>query len=145
MTKYFNLLSYKELLELDQDGKISIPDNNYLELVSLKANVHRQIAYNRKEVYCSLVENYLNNLITPTYFRSKCREMTLQDLEIAYRILQDFEKLEVLTLSKNLNQFHQPMDEISNLCMEYDGDTSESDFYSWVKSEFLKIPKDLSD
>ena len=146
MTKIerFNLGRYKELLQLKQDGKMSMPDENYLELGGLKSNVNAHVVYNRKEVYCSLIEDYLNKCITPSNFRSKCVEMLKEDSKISYQILQDFQQLEVLSLSKNRHQFHEPIDEIAHLCMIYNGDTPESDCYSWVKSEFLKIPKNLS-
>ena len=140
----FNLVRYKELLQLQQDGKISIPDENFRELLGFQIDVDAHVTYNRKEVYCLLVENYLNKRITPTYFRSKCLEMANEDSKISRQILQDFQELEGLSLSKNHKQFHEPMDEIAHLCRIYDGDTLESDFYSWVKSEFLKIAKNLS-
>ena len=76
MIERSNLLRSKELLKLDQDGKIPISDENFLELLDLRIDVYAHIVYNRKEVYPSLVEHYLNKLITPRYFRSKCREMT---------------------------------------------------------------------
>ena len=48
MKKYFNLKRYKELLELEEKGEISCFNS---ELVSLCANVERQIIYNRKKEY----------------------------------------------------------------------------------------------
>jgi hypothetical protein len=43
MEKHFNLSRYKELLKLEESGKISFLDENYLELLSYKASVAEQI------------------------------------------------------------------------------------------------------
>lgn len=144
MTEYFNLLRYKELLQLRQKSTMSILDEAFLELLDLESDVDAQIAYNRREVYCSLIKQYLNNSITPRDFRSKYLEITKQDSQTSNRILKDFQKLGALSLSKDRNQFYKPIDYISTLCMEYTADQiSNSDFYSCVKSEFLKLPKNL--
>lgn len=78
--------------------------------------------------------------------------MEKQDGKIAYIIKQDFQKLEVFTLADDLEEFSDLIREISTLCLEYgevwDGTMkrmSESDFYSWVKSEFLQIPQNVYD
>ena len=54
MAKQFNLLRYKELLELEKNNKITFLD---LELVKYKASIESQIHYNRKE-------NYLSHIIS---------------------------------------------------------------------------------
>ena len=78
------------------------------------------------------------------YFFSTYNDMIKQDSIISYKILQDFQKLEVLALSKNRQKFYEPIHEISGLCMEYSGLAMfESEFYSLVKHEFLKLPKNL--
>ena len=47
MEKYFNFSRYKELLKLQENGKISFLD---FELLSFKATVGQQICYNGKKV-----------------------------------------------------------------------------------------------
>lgn len=56
MANQFNLLRYKELLELEKNNKITFLD---LELSTYKASIENQIVYNRKENYFSLIEKYL--------------------------------------------------------------------------------------
>lgn len=51
MTKQFNLLRYKELLELEKNNKLPFLD---LELLTYEASIESQICYNRKENYFSL-------------------------------------------------------------------------------------------
>lgn len=122
MGKHFNLSRYKELLKLEESGKISFLD---LELLSNGANIQSQMSYNRKENYFSLIEKYLGRAITPYEFRSKFLEMEKQDSEEAFIIKQDFRKLEVLTLADDLEKFSDLISEISTLCFEYDELTSK--------------------
>ena len=68
MANQFNLLSYKELLELEKNDKITFLD---FELVTYKASIESQICYNRKEKYFSLIEKYLKRKLADHDFRSK--------------------------------------------------------------------------
>ena len=109
MKKYFNLKRYKELLELEEKGEISCFNS---ELVSLCANVERQIIYNRKKEYFIVIDNYLNQVIAPDDFQSKISKMVFQDTRNADAIIKDFQKLEVFTLATDLEQFY-------NLVIQY--------------------------
>ena len=136
MKKYFNLSRYKELLKLEEDGKISFLD---LELLRFQASVGWQLCYNRKKDYLILIDEYLSRIITPYEFRSKFLQMEKEDSEKATLILEDFQELEVFTLANDLEKFSDLIGKISDLCFEYDElwdgtieRMSESEFYYWV-------------
>lgn len=60
MEKHFNLVRYKELLKLQENGEISFLD---FELLSFKASVAQQICYNRKKDYFIVIDEYLSLII----------------------------------------------------------------------------------
>ena len=145
MKKYFNLKRYKELLELEQSGKLSSFND---ELVNLCTNVEKQIIYNRKNDYFKLIDNYLSQVISPHDFRIQLSEMTFQDARNANVILKDFQKLEVFTLATDLEQFINLIFEIITLCKEYyemwDDRTElmpEDEFYNLVSQYFFELEK----
>ena len=148
MTKYFNLVRYKELLQLEESGNYSLLDENDLELLTYQASIEDQISYNQKENYFSLIEKYLSRVIAPREFRLKFSEMEKQDSRTADIILNDFQELEVFTLAENLKEFSDLISEISTLCFGYyevwDGTMepmSESEFYNLVNNSYLQFQK----
>jgi len=129
MGKHFNVSRYQELLELE-------------------ASVQCQIAYNQKENYFSLIEKYLDRQITTYEFRSTFLEMESQDSREAFKIKQDFRKLEVLRLADDLEKFTDLTNEISALCFEYSEQwnesmtrMSESELYSLVNNHYRQLRK----
>jgi hypothetical protein len=44
MTKHFNLVRYKELLQLEESGKYSLLDQTFLELLTYQASIGGQIS-----------------------------------------------------------------------------------------------------
>ena len=145
MANQFNLLRYKELLELEKNNKITFLD---LELLTYKASIESQICYNRKENYFSLIEKYLKGKLAGHDFRSKFLKMETQDRKTAYTIKQDFQKLEAFTLADDLEDFSNLTIQISTLCLEYDEiwdgtmeRMSESEFYSLVNKHYFKLAK----
>jgi len=148
MEKHFNLSLYKELLKLEESGKISFLDENSLELLSYKASVKQQICYNRKKDYFLLIHQYLSRVIPPYEFRSKFLEMEREDSKKAAIILEDFQELEVFTLAEDLEKFSDLRNQISTLCFEYDEvwdgsmeRMSESEFYYLVNNRYLQLQK----
>ena len=115
MTNQFNLIRYKELLELEKNNQITFLD---LELLTYKVSINSQISYHRKENYFSLIEKYLKGKLTGHDFRSKFLKMETQDGKTAYTIKRDFQKLESFTLVDNLEDFSNLILEISTLCLE---------------------------
>jgi hypothetical protein len=143
MEKNFNLSRYKELLELEEKKEISFLN---LELVTYKASVEAQIAYNRKKDYFILIYKYLSQLITPYEFRCDFLQMDKDDLTKSRRILKNFQKLEVFSFTKGLEEFSDLITEISALCLEF-GETwdgtmepmSESEFYSLINKYYFQL------
>ncbi len=143
MEKSFNLSRYKELLKLEANGDITFLD---LELLSFKASVAQQMCYNRKKDYFLLIDEYLSRVIPPYEFRSKFLQMKKEDSKKSIIILEDFKKLEVFTLAKNLEKLSDLLSEISTLCFEYDEvwdgtmePMSESEFYSLINNYYLQL------
>ena len=143
MEKSFNLSRYKELLKLEANGEITFLD---LELLSFKASVAQQMRYNRKKDYFLLIDEYLSGVIPPYEFRSKFLQMKKEDSKKSTIILEDFKKLEVFTLAKNLEKFSDLIREISTLCFEYDEvwdgtmePMAESEFYSLINNYYLQL------
>jgi len=145
MKKSFNLSRYKELLKLQENGKISFMD---LELLSYQASVPRQISYTRKKDYFILIEGYLSGIITPSDFRAQFLQMDNEDDEKASRILKDFQKLEIFSLEQDLEEFSDLQGQIYNLCFGFnelwDGTKprmSESEFYYLVNNRYSQLQK----
>jgi hypothetical protein len=143
MANQFNLIPYKELLELEKTNKITFLD---IELLTYRASIESQTSYERKDDYFSLIEKYLRKKITGYEFRSKFREMELQDSSKAYIISQDFQNLEVFILAGDLEEFSSLILEIAILCLEFDElwdgtieRMSESKFYSLVNKYYFQL------
>ena len=143
MEKHFNLKRYKELLELEKNGKIS---SLSLELLDYQVSIERQISYNQKNNYFLLISQYLNEIISPVTFRIKFLEIEREACKQASKIFEDFQRLENFTISDDLEEFSILISEISTLCVEYDiswNETSknitEEEFYHSVNSKYLKF------
>ena len=148
MENYFNLSRYKELLELEEKDEISSWDR---ELLSYRASVANQIIYSRKKDYFILIDEYLTQAIIPDDFRLKFLEMEKDDSSKALLILENFQKLEVFTIVKDLEKFSDLIDEISTLCLEFyevwDGTIDpmpESEFYSLINNYYLQLQEAFS-
>ena len=144
----FNLSRYRELLNLEESGKISSLD---IELLTYQASIECQISYNQKENYFSLIEKYLSRVIGPREFRSKFSEMEKQDSRTTSLIWKDFQELEGFTLADDLKEFCDLTIGISTLCFEFPevwNDTmvpmSESEFYSLVNNCYLQFSRNLA-
>lgn len=74
MFNNFNLKNYIDLL-----NKRDLAETDQLQLLAYGALVERQISYNRKEEYFSLIKEYLAKKITPSTFRGKFLKMQKQD------------------------------------------------------------------
>ena len=61
MSNNFNLKDYLELL-----NKQDLTKTDQLQLLSYRALVERQISYNRKDEYFSLIKEYLAKKINPS-------------------------------------------------------------------------------
>ena len=108
MSNNFNLKNYVELL-----NKQDLTETDQLQLLSYGALVERQISYNRKEDYFSLIKNYLAKKISPSIFRAKFLEMQNQDNNTAQMLKKDFEQLS--NFSVNLELEEGPFSSLINL------------------------------
>ena len=148
MKKKFNLSAYKELLKLEDSGKIVFLDKNSLELLNYRASIYRQITYNRKADYFLLIHEYLTRVITLYEFQSKLVKMEDQDLKKASIILENFQELKSFSLAEDLDKFSDLMLEISDLCFDYyevwDGSMkpmSEAELCYLVNNSYLQLQK----
>lgn len=116
----FNLAQYKELLDVEKNDKFdSFVDPNFVELLSLEVSIQSQISYNRREDYFSLIEKYLVGKIEIYEFESKFTKMENEYIEIANKIPQDFEELEVFKLADCIEEFSDLILDISELWFGY--------------------------
>lgn len=146
MKKRFDLSSYKKLLKLSESGEISLLDENFLKLLDYGASVYHQICYNQKEDYFLLIEEYLNQVISPNDFRFKILEMTKEKSKETKIILGDFQKLEDFTFVEGYEKISDIILEISTLCSDFyetwDGTIEpmpESKFYDLVNNYYRQL------
>ncbi len=99
MSNNFNLKHYLELL-----GKQDLTETDELQLLSYGALVERQISYNRKDEYFSLIRQYLAKKINPSTFRGKFLEMQKADDDTTQIIKEDFEQLSNLSIDLELEE-----------------------------------------
>ena len=99
MSNNFNLKHYLKLL-----GKQDLTETDELQLLSYGALVERQISYNRKDEYFSLIRQYLAKKINPSTFRGKFLEMQKADDDTTQIIKEDFEQLSNLSIDLELEE-----------------------------------------
>lgn len=99
MSNNFNLKHYLELL-----GKQDLTETDELQLLSYRTFVERQISYNRKDEYFSLIRQYLAKKINPSTFRGKFLEMQKADDDTNQIIKEDFEQLSNLSIDLELEE-----------------------------------------
>lgn len=143
MRKKFNLQRYKELLQIEETGKYSLFDPIFRELLDYQTSVSFQIFYNQKENYFSLIEKYLSGIIGVQEFMSTFLKMKDKDDNIAMRIENDFQELEALRLSDDLERFSDFFMNISDLCTYYfEPDfkrLSDDEFYNLVNNWYIQF------
>ena len=146
MKKKFNLSAYKELLQLEDNGKISLLDENFFKLLGYKTSVEEQITYDRKADYFLLIHQYLTRVISLYEFQSKLVEMEEEDSTKARIILENFQELEDFSLVEDLDKFSGLMGRISDLCFDYyevwDGTMEpmpEAELYYLVNNCYLQL------
>lgn len=99
MSNNFNLKNYIDLL-----NKRDLAETDQLQLLAYGALVERQISYNRKEEYFSLIKEYLAKKINPSTFRGKFLEMHEQDDDTAQIMKEDFEQLSNFSIDLELEE-----------------------------------------
>lgn len=150
MRNNFNLKHYIELLEKNANLERTedITETEKRELLSYGARIERQISYNRKDQYFSLIREYLAKIINPNTFRGKFLKMQKADDDATQILEQDFEQLSCFSIDLEEGTFSSLIDRIYNISMlavEFgpeDG-ISEDEFRDSIEAEFSKC-KNLS-
>lgn len=145
MTKTFDLLRYKKLLNQEKKGEIPFFNS---ELIGFKRSIADQLLYDHKKKYFVLISKYLNRFISSYRFRSKLLEMYKKDTAKLSIILNNFQKLEIVTFTDTVKvkQVSDLISQIITLSSEYnetwDGTVkvmSESEFYDLIKNYYLQL------
>ena len=79
----------------------------------------KQLIYNRKEDYYSIINKYLNKILTLLEFRTQFLDMEKEDIEKGYVILGNIQELEVFYFVEDLEKFSRLIVEIIDLCEDY--------------------------
>ena len=103
MSNNFNLKHYLDVL-----GKQDLTEMDELQLLSYGALVERQISYNRKDEYFSLIRQYLAKKINPSTFRGKFLEMQKADDDTTKIIKENFEQLSNISIDLELELEEDP-------------------------------------
>ena len=139
--KKFNFTGYKKLVDMENCGEIVFLDENYFKLLRYQTSVSKQLIYNRKENYYSLINKYLNKTLTLLEFRTQFLEMEKEDLDKGGVILGDIQELEVFYLVEDVEKFSRLIGGISDLCEDYYiiETMPETDFYFLVNNYYYQL------
>jgi hypothetical protein len=141
MKKEFNFTGYKELVDMKNCEEIVFLDANYFKLLRYQTSVGKQLIYNRKEDYYSIINKYLNKTLTLIEFRTQFLDMEKEDIEKGYVILENIQELEVFYLVEDLEKFSRLIGEIIDLCEDYYiiEPMPETEFYFLVKKYYHQL------
>jgi hypothetical protein len=141
MKKKFNFTGYKELVDMKNCEEIVFLDANYFKLLRYQTSVGKQLIYNRKEDYYSIINKYLNKTLTLLEFRTQFLDMEKEDIEKGYVILENIQELKMFYLVENLEKFSRLIGEIIDLCEDYYiiETMPETEFYFLVKKYYHQL------
>jgi hypothetical protein len=141
MKKKFNFTGYKELIDMKNCEEIVFLDANYFKLLRYQTSVGKQLIYNRKEDYYSIINKYLNKTLTLLEFRTQFLDMEKEDIEKGYVILENIQELEVFYLVEDLEKFSRLIGEIIDLCEDYYiiETMPKTEFYFLVKKYYHQL------
>lgn len=145
MKKKFYFTGYKELVDMENCGKIVFLDANYFKLLRYQTSVGKQLIYNRKEDYYSIINKYLNKTLTLLEFRTQFLDMEKEDIEKGYIILGNIQELEVFYLVEDLEKFSRLIGEIIDLCEDYYiiEPMPETEFYVLVNKYYHQLQENF--
>jgi hypothetical protein len=141
MKKKFNFTGYKKLVDMQNCEEIVFLDANYFKLLRYQTSVGKQLIYNRKEDYYSIINKYLNKTLTLLEFRTQFLDMEKEDLEKGSVILESIQELEVFYLVEDLEKFSRLIGETIGLCEDYYiiEPMPETEFYFFVKKYYHQL------
>ena len=146
MINKFNVSRYCELLKkeeiLKEQNKFLFDELDYDELLSCERSVYCQIYFDQKSDYLSLIEKYLNTIISPEKFRARFLEMVEQDRKKAEKILQDFKQLSDFSIDVKSDGFWSLFEGIFDNCLQAFEFGPEDDGYGipTIKNSSSGIP-----
>lgn len=145
MKKKFYFKGYKELVDMENCGKIVFLDANYFKLLRCKTSVCNQLIYNRKEYYYSIINKYLDKTLTLLEFRTQFLDMQKEDIEKGYIILGKRQELEVFYLTEDLEKFSRLIGEIIDLCEDYyiTEPMPKTEFYVLVNKYYYRLQENF--
>jgi len=151
MVHKFNLSRYRQLLakedSLTNKTKDLFADPIFLELLSFESSVATQVFYNHKKNYFALLQNYLNETISPNLFRAQFIKMVNEDLKKSQKILKNFEELSTFWIDFELDEFCSLFENIHETCLyafEFEDQKDampEETFRDSIQKSFFKIQK----
>ena len=119
MKKKFDIPAYEKLVEMENCRKIVFSEANYFKLLRYRTSLGKQLSYNRKEDYYSIIEKYLNKNLTLLEFRTQFLNLERADMEKGYTILGNRQELEVFYLSEDSEKYYMLLGRIIDLCEDY--------------------------
>lgn len=147
MKQKLNIPRYLELVaeekKYDKQNKVFFEEDKeaFLELLNYRANVECEISFAKKDIYFSLVENYLMEKITPDKFRADFLDLQDQDSKDGTNILNNLEKLSTFSISSKTIEFSSLLIDVYNcsmIVMEEEG-LSETEFRDSIERIFQKL------
>lgn len=141
MKKKFNFTGYKKLVDMKNYGEIVFLDENYFKLLRYQTSMAKQLIFNRKEDYYSIINKYLNKTLTLLEFRTQFLDMEKEDIEKGYVILGNIQELEVFYFVEDLEKFSRLIVEIIDLCEDYYiiEPMPETEFYFLVNKYYHQL------
>lgn len=150
----FDIDRYKQLLEkekqLSQQSKSLIFENReeFRELLSYGGRVEKQISYQRKNDYHSLISQYIEKVVINPVFQYEFLEMEKEDDRTAKIITDDLERLVIFAIdleALEFSSFIEKISEISMVAREFGSEEGISDqnFRQSVEKIYFKMQKFL--
>ena len=94
------------------------------ELIEYAGLFNRQISYNRRFEYFTLIRQYLTEKLSPSHFRAKFLEMDKEDDEATDKLKKDFEQLSSFSITLELKRT-DAFSKLLNLIYEHSISTLE--------------------
>ena len=141
MKKKFDIPAYEELVDMSNRRESVFSEANYFKLLRYQTSVGKELSYNRKEDYYSVIEKYLNKNLTLLEFRTQLLNMNSADLDKGYVILGNRQELEVFYLSEGSEKYYSLLSDIIDLCEDYYviEPMPENEFYLFVDKYYRQL------
>ena len=131
--KEFNISRYLELVAENKQAS--------WEWIELIADVQSQLYYTKKNLYCSLLQNYVTGRIDPDQFRLEFFDLREQNYKELSKLLDDLEKLSRFSISAKAIEFSSLLVDVYNCSMLIieEEDFSEAEFRDSIEQIFKEL------